>query len=123
MLQRICPVCDHGNDLAASDCAACGAALIAPLAQRTATPLALRLPHIPERWQPAAQAVALGAAALALEVGSALLRKGRPAATGTALARTAPAAGPRVIRRRVWRTYRDGVLTGEVAEETQWLAE
>lgn len=129
MLERICPACDQGNALDQLTCTACGASLDQrseqPLARRENHSLAQRLPQIPQRWQPAAKALALGATALAIEVGTALFRQAneRPA-TSTALAkRDEPALKPRVVRRRVWRTYRNGNLEYETHEETQWFGD
>lgn len=122
MLERICPTCTHGNAPEAATCTACGVALEQPLVRTTASTLAQRLPALPARWRPAAQALALGAVALAVEAGAALLRP-KSKATSTALARSeSPTVRqPKVVRHRVSRTYRNGEVVWETHEETQWF--
>ncbi|MBA3945610.1 MAG: hypothetical protein H0X37_13715 [Herpetosiphonaceae bacterium] len=124
MIERVCPVCGHGNAVEEPVCTACGAAWAAqeqPLARRPQHALAQRWQQLPPRWQTAAKALALGATAVALEVGTALLRD-QQHPNSTALARR-PDEAPklRVIQRRVWRTYRNGTLERETLEETQWF--
>lgn len=123
MLERICSACDHGNSPDITTCVACGAQFEQPLVHQPAKGLVRRLPQIPQRWQPAAKALALGATALAIEVGAALVRQQKTVPTGTALARRTDAPKLRVVQRRVWRTYHNGVLERETHEETQWFGE
>lgn len=124
MVERVCPACGASNEVTASFCTTCAEELEQHLVQRSKYALTQRLPQIPARWQPAAKAVALGVTALALEVGTALLRKEQAPPTTTALARRDdPALKLRAVRRRVWRTYRQGNLEYESVEETQWFGE
>ncbi len=75
MVERICPGCQSGNPLEARNCGRCGAALrpegSRPLAKRPRSELIRRMPAVPVRWQQAGKAAALGAVALAVEVGAA----------------------------------------------------
>ncbi|GAC1536336.1 MAG: hypothetical protein NVS2B7_05940 [Herpetosiphon sp.] len=121
MLERVCPSCGHGNVPDDVACSACGYAFASPLARRSQQALAQRWSQLPAPWQTAAKAAVLGIAALALEVGSTLLHD-QAARPGTTLARSEPLVGkPRVVRRRVWRTYFNGQLHSETHEETQWF--
>jgi hypothetical protein len=80
---------------------------------------------LPVRWERAGKAVALGAVALAVEVGAALLQQ-RNSAKPAPLARRSngtESSSPRrfVARQRVWETYeQDGRLSRRVVEQTLW---
>lgn len=124
MIERVCAVCGHGNAVEEPSCTACGAGWAVqeqPLARRPQHALAQRWEQISPRWQTAAKAIALGATALALEVGTALLRD-QQRSTSTELARHSEEQPKlRAVQRRIWRTYRNGVLERETLEETQWF--
>lgn len=130
MVERMCRSCGAGNDPEAGRCQACGAAFEhgapAALARRSAGgALAARLrklPALPALSSPAGKSVALGLAALAVEVGASLLQRAkRDEPATTALARIARApAGRRarsVMRQRVWEEFdADGRLRRRVIE-------
>jgi hypothetical protein len=120
MLERVCRTCQTGNALEALTCHVCGAdleAAPAPLARREA-PAGLA-----KRWQqsallrsPAAKSVALGVAALALDLGAALLSKRSKSEPGTALA-PRPASSRAFMRRREWEEFDEaGNLRRRVVE-------
>ena len=125
MLERICPACGAGNLVEAETCATCHVALEQPLVHQPQRPLARRMPALPARWERAGKAVALGAVALAVEVGAAWLQQrnnGKPAPLARRTDTTEP-AGPRryVARQRIWETYeQDGRLARRVVEQTLW---
>jgi hypothetical protein len=126
MLERVCPVCQTGNAIEAEQCVECQALLDQPLVHQPQRALTRRMPALPARWERAGKAVALGAVALAVEVGAAWLQQ-RNAAKPAPLARRTdavePAASPRkfVARQRVWETYEpDGRLSRRVVEQTLW---
>ena len=126
MLERVCPVCRTGNPVEAEQCMECQAMLDQPLVhQPQQSSLTRRVPALPARWERAGKAVALGAVALAVEVGAAWLQQ-RNAAKPAPLARQTDAvepASPRrfVARQRVWETFeQDGRLSRRVVEQTLW---
>src|SRR3954454_11108613 len=118
MVERICPMCQANNAETAAICQECGHRLEQPLARRQGSALARPLPALPLRWQAAGRAVALGAVAVAVEVGAAWLQR-RSATQPAPLARVPQkAASPRfVARRRVWETFQDGHLRQRVVEQ------
>jgi hypothetical protein len=129
MIERVCPVCTTGNPVDAEQCSACQAVLDQPLVHQPAQrALTRRIPTLPARWERAGKAVALGAVALAVEVGAAWLQQ-RSAAKPAPLARqTNPnpvveTTSPRsfVARQRIWETYeQDGRVSRRVVEHTYW---
>ena len=125
MVERICPACRADNPPDARHCAECGTALDQALMRRQSGALALRVPALPARWQQAGKAVALGAVALAVEVGAAWLhqRAGNKPAPLVLKGRPEPAsqtAHGYVAQQRVWETYEGGELTQRVVEQTLW---
>ena len=126
MVERICPACQGDNAMDALECASCGASLAAqPLAKRAETGLSRFTPALPVRWQRAGKAVALGAVAVAVEVGAAWLQH-RSSSKPAPLARrdhVEPARSRRtgfVARQRVWETFENGQLRQRVVEQTLW---
>ncbi len=122
MLERLCWQCQTGNSLDQTHCAVCGADLAQPtttsLATKAPTSLTTRLRQSPILRSPVAKSVALGLAALAVDLGSNLLSKRqKPAATTTALA-TKPTASQRVfLRQREWQEFDEqGTLRRHVVE-------
>ena len=124
MVERICPSCAADNTVEAERCHACGASFPRPLARRATGALARRKPADTARWQQAGKAVALGAVALAVEVGASWLQqrsaRKAPREQGTALARPRPQRTGFVARQRVWETYEGGELRERVVERTMW---
>jgi hypothetical protein len=133
MIERVCPTCNAGVAIDATVCEECGMALEQPLAVQPRGKLARRLPAMPVRWQRAGKAVALGAVALAVEVGATWLHH-RSAARPAPLARrpdstrVPPATsnpgptyrGKFVARQRIWETYEGNRLSRRVVEQTLW---
>jgi hypothetical protein len=130
MIERICPECRTSNALDANTCHECGASMEQPMAQHPTTALVQRsttaLAHlqdaVPARWQRVGKAAALGAVALAVEVGAAWLQQ-RGSSRSTALVRTTttpPKMRRYVARQRVWENYEGGTLTRRVVEQTVW---
>ncbi|XSG77155.1 hypothetical protein ACP8Y2_09105 [Herpetosiphon llansteffanensis] len=123
MLERPCWQCQTGNSLDQTHCVVCGADLAQPtqttsLATKAPTSLTSRLRQSPILRSPVAKSVALGLAALAVDLGSNLLSKRqKPAAPTTALA-TRPAAAQRVfLRQREWQEFDEqGTLRRHVVE-------
>ena len=124
MIERICSNCQTGNTLEAEHCVACGAALDQPLARRPGAVLARWSSGVPVRWQRAGKAMALGAAALAVEVGAAWLQRranARPAPIVRYEGADRGSLRPRfVARQRVWETYEGGQISRRVIEQTVW---
>jgi hypothetical protein len=94
MVERICPACQHGNPVTDRYCGKCGVPLERLLpARRIPGQITLAGRDLPVSWRQVGRTVALGAAALAAEVGIAMIRKyvegGQPATT-TSLARRSP---------------------------------
>lgn len=120
MIERICPVCQVSNAEEAHVCVECGADLDQAIVLQRPGQLARALPAIPQRWQQAGKAAALGAVALAVELGAAWMQQ-RANAKPAPLARTSAQPSPRfVARRRIWETYESGQLTHRVVEQTVW---
>lgn len=92
MVERICPTCQHGNPIDDRYCGKCGAALERLLPVRaSASPLTVMGRNLPVNWQQLGTSVAIGAAAVAAEIGLAWLRRrieggAIPSSPGTALA-------------------------------------
>ena len=106
MVERICRACQAGNPADALRCTACGADLeaAAPLARRApVASLAQRVRQSPVLRSPAARSVALGVAALALDVGAALLSKRK--GSGAAIVPSAARSGRAFLRRREWEEF------------------
>ena len=94
MVERICPVCQHGNPLDDRYCGKCGAPLERQLpARRGEARLTLAGRDLPVTWRQLGRTVALSAAALAAEAGLAWLRR-RIEAGPAPLTRAAPASRP-----------------------------
>lgn len=123
MVERICPRCRTPNALDADECVQCGARIEQPLVQRPNTALAQLSAAVPARWQQVGKAAALGAVAVAVEVGAAWLQQ-RGGKRTTALVRATSASPQRtrryVARQRVWENYEGGTLTRRVVEQTVW---
>lgn len=124
MVERMCRACGAGNPAEAAHCGACGADLeaaqqAAPLARRQPASLATRLRQLPGLSSPKTRSVALGLAALAVEVGASLLRergKRQQESPTTALART-PRRARAAVRQRVWEEFdAEGRLRRRVVE-------
>lgn len=99
MVERICPVCQHGNPLDDRFCGKCGGLLERQmLARREEGALTIAGHQLPVTWRQVGKTAALGVAALAAEAGLAWLKRriDSPAApTSTALAkRPATQLGP-----------------------------
>ena len=123
MVERICPECRAANDLDADTCMSCGALIEQPLVQQRTHALAQRTSAVPVRWQRAGKAVALGAVALAVEVGAAWLQQrssNKPAPLARRATTTPQNMRRYVARQRVWETYEQGTLTRRVVEQTVW---
>ena len=125
MVERICSTCRADNALDARHCAECGNALDQALMKQPGGALALRVPALPARWQQAGKAVALGAVALAVEVGAAWLhqRAANKPAPLVLKGRTEPASRTThgyVAQQRVWETYEGGEMTRRFVEQTVW---
>ena len=123
MLERVCRTCRAGNPLEAINCVTCGAALedgavAAPLARRTnPTSLTNRIRQSPLLRSPVAKSVALGVAALALDVGAALLSKKGKAEPSTALVPANAKPNRAWMRRREWEEFDEaGNLRRRVVE-------
>lgn len=118
MVERICRMCQAGNALEAAVCHACGNSFdssAAPLARRTSATLAARARSSPLLRHPATRSVALGVAALAVEVGAALLnRQRRPSSEALA---SRPTHSRSYERQRVWEEFdSSGTLRRRVVE-------
>ena len=124
MVERICPQCRMSNALDADICSECGVQIEQSIVRRANTALAHNLGAIPARWQRAGKAVALGAVAVAVEVGAVWLQQRsnkQPAPLARRIGQTTPQRAPRYIaRQRVWETYEQGSLTRRVTEQTVW---
>ncbi|ABX04926.1 MAG TPA: hypothetical protein DEF47_11040 [Herpetosiphon sp.] len=124
MLERPCWQCQTGNSLDQTHCAGCGADLAqstttTSLATKASTSLTTRLRQSPILRSPVAKSVALGLAALAVDLGSNLLSKRqKPAAAPTTSLATKPAAAQRVfLRQREWQEFDEqGTLRRHVVE-------
>jgi hypothetical protein len=125
MLERVCQMCQTGNPVDATVCIECRGMLDQPLARQPQHSLTRRVPALPARWERAGKAVALGAVALAVEVGAAWLQQrnnAKPAPLARRSGETDQSA-PRtfVARQRVWETFEaDGRLSRRVVEQTLW---
>ena len=99
---RICPHCGTANDKQATFCGACATQMVTtstalvPVAKKSA------LPVLSQRDKATLGGVALGLAAMALRVGSLLLRQQAAAPKAAAPARPAPEGSPALLIRRRW---------------------
>lgn len=76
MVERICPACQHGNPVNDHYCGKCGAALERLLpARRSEHQLTIAGRDLPVTWGQVGRTVAIGVAALAAEVGLAMVRR------------------------------------------------
>lgn len=77
MVERICPACRYGNTIDAHYCSKCGAALerLVPARATPTTAITVVGRLLPAHWRKIGTTVAVGAAALAAEVGIAWLRR------------------------------------------------
>ena len=126
MVERVCRSCGAGNPAEALRCGMCGSDLeqlarpAAPLARRAPAGLAARLRSLPALSGPTGRKVALGLAAIAVEVGATLLRehgKRKEQSAGTALARPTQRSARAAVRQRVWEEFdADGRLRRRVVE-------
>ena len=119
MIERICPACQTTNSEEARVCVECGANLDQPIVRQAPGQLARSFGALSPRWQQASKAAALGAVALAVELGAAWMQQ-RSAAKPAPLARTSQRTPRYVARRRTWETYEQGQLTHRVVEQTLW---
>jgi hypothetical protein len=139
MVERICPVCQHGNPLENRFCGACGASLTQEaLAKRPETGIVIAGVELPAaQVRQVTRAVALGAAAIVAEVGLAWLRKrtgqaNLPAvqapptqALNAIVPQTNPTGQPAVTiwSQRVVEIWEHGQLTRQVVEKHLWRKE
>jgi hypothetical protein len=123
MIERVCPRCHAGNGPDHTRCDQCGAAFDQPLARQTPQPLAQRPIALPVQWKQAGKVVALGMAAVAAEVGLALLQRHGQRGTQLAVRQPRQVSGGRVIAvgRRVSETWRGGELQQRVEEQVMWM--
>ena len=128
MVERICPRCERGNPDTHSFCGYCGAALERPEqlpARRGNSALSRVSSRLPAHWRPAGRVVALGVAAVAVEVGRAVLaQQQRPRGTAIIPYRHPPVpATGRVIAlaRRINETWRGGELVQRSDEQIMWV--
>lgn len=146
MVERICPVCQHGNPLDDRFCGKCGAALERQLpVRRGDARLAVMGRDLPVTWRQFGRTVALSAAALAAEAGLAWLRRRIEAGptAPAALAKPAPSvltelapqaqAAPEttalarpigsvvtIVSQRVVEIWEGGQATRRVVERSFW---
>ena len=93
MVERICLACQHGNPLDDRYCGKCGAPLERQvLARRSEGTLTIGGRELPVTWRQVGRTAAIGAAALAAEVGLAWLRHKVEGGSPPALAKTAKLA-------------------------------
>jgi hypothetical protein len=151
MVERICPQCQHGNQLENRFCGRCGANLEHPRAltrREQDTDLAVSGPMLPEQWKQVGKAMAVSLAALAAEAGMAWLRqrvdqmKDAPPAAQKPASQQSVSLLPRMTRsitpvehteqqeqrvtvwsQRVVQTWEHGTLTRQVVERTIWRRE
>jgi hypothetical protein len=138
MVERICPVCQHGNPLDNRFCGACGAALAQEaLAKRPETSITIAGVELPAaQVRQVTRAVALGAAALAAEIGISWLRKRTgqanlpavqtpPASTLNQLVPPDPSGQPAVTiwSQRVVEIWENGQITRQIVEKHLWRKE
>lgn len=129
MVERICPSCERGNQQLHNYCGFCGAPLEHAEqlpARRGVSALARVGSRLPARWRPAGRVVALGVAAVAVEIGRAALAQQQQRSRGTAIVpyrRPAAPARGRVIgmARRVHETWRGGELVQRSDEQIMWV--
>lgn len=139
MVERICPACRHGNPLENRFCGACGASLTQDaLAKRPEAGIVIAGVELPAaQVRQVTRAVALGAVALAAEVGLAWLRKRTGQADVPAI-QTPPAQALNAIvpqhtpsgqpavtiwSQRVVEIWEQGQLTRQVVEKHLWRKE
>jgi hypothetical protein len=140
MVERICPTCQHGNPLENRFCGACGVALERDaIVPHRADAIVIAGQTIPlAQVRQVGRAVAIGLAAVAVEAGSAWLRRRTAQADlpGNALAvvprptaEIAPAAGTAVanvvtiVSQRVIEVWDEGNLTRQIVEKHVWRKE
>jgi hypothetical protein len=139
MVERICPICQHGNPLENRFCGACGASLTQDaLAKRPETGIVIAGVELPAaQVRQVTRAVALGAAAIVAEVGLAWLRKrtgqanlpavqATPAQVANALTPQANPGGQPAVTiwsQRVVEIWEHGQITRQVVEKHLWRKE
>jgi hypothetical protein len=96
MIERICPVCQHGNPLDDRFCGKCGAPLERQLPmRRPEAHLTIAGRELPVTWKQLSRTLALSVAALAAEAGLAWLRRRMDASPAPAAPfQVAPVAQP-----------------------------
>ena len=101
MVERICPICQHGNPVDDRFCGKCGAPMERQLpARRGDAHLTIAGRNLPVTWQQLGKTVALSAAALVAEAGLAWLRRrieAGPTAAPATLARPASNTGATAV--------------------------
>lgn len=136
MVERICPRCQHGNPLENRFCGACGCSLDRnELAPRVENGLTLAGHQLPARQlRQVGQAMAVGLAALAAEVGLAWLKRRldqgalptsstlAPLARASAAPAEPAAETPMVtiVSQRVVEIWEQGSLARQVVERHVW---
>ncbi len=122
-VERICPACNAANEPDAYFCGTCAAPLRSALALRSQSALALPEAAWPVRWTPRTVALGMGVGAMALRLGSALLRRAGRALVGRRVAKQEepppPVAAPRRVRLHVRRFW----VVGGTAGVQQWGCE
>jgi hypothetical protein len=126
MVERVCADCRQANPLEDRYCGFCGAPLRAePAALQPAALLPVLQRMRPEQLQQVGAALALGAAALAAEVGLAWLRRrsnstapGIPAASETTIGAVNRSA--QIVSQRVIETWERGELVRRIVDRQIW---
>ncbi|PDV98360.1 zinc ribbon domain-containing protein [Candidatus Chloroploca asiatica] len=138
MVERICPVCQHGNPMENRFCGACGASLEQhALAQRPSDALVIAGQTIPlTQVRQVGKAVAVGLAAVAVEAGIAWLRR-RSEPTSLAVVPQTTTLTPShglpqaeavfgavtIVSQRVVEIWDHGNLTRQIVEKHVWKKE
>jgi hypothetical protein len=123
MVERVCTDCRQPNPLDDRFCGFCGAPLRAELAA-VPSQLPVLQRFKPEQLQQVGTALALGAAALAAEVGLAWLRRRTaaapqlPAVNDTAV--TAARRTAQIVSQRVIETWEGGELVRRIVDRQVW---
>lgn len=123
MVERLCPRCQAGNRLEAPACERCGASLQEQLPARRRSNSLAPLRKLPTSLRRAAQPIAIGLAAVAVEIGAALLQRHQAAAEQKPQADQRPITPQQTRQRttigqRVWEEYsRDGSLRRRIIEQ------
>lgn len=115
--RRICPRCGAANDPDATFCGACATQMVVTSTALVHVPRKSALPVLSQREKATLGGVALSLAAIALRVGSQLLKQaGRPQPPAPLPSRPAPDGSPDLIIRRRWMVH-DGNNPPQWGEE------